>query len=163
MPAFMRALLHSVLALALMGTLHAAVVNPAPDFAVVGAGNKLKSLKSLRGQPVILVLARSPRTGDFKRQIARLEKDYGQFASRSAIFVAAFQEEDGQPVRSDVPFAVASNGPGVHAAYGVQDSFCIVLIGKDGNIDYQTNKVLPGQRIRDVLQNSFVVQQQERK
>jgi len=33
-----------------------------------------------------------------------------------------------------------------------------VIIGKDGNVDYQTKKVLPASRVRDVIQNSFAVQ-----
>ena len=40
----------------------------------------------------------------------------------------------------------------------MQDKFNIVIIGKDGNVDYQTSKVLPPERVRDVIQNSYAVQ-----
>ena len=72
-------------------------------------------------------------------------------------FVAAFTGEPGE-IKSDIPFAVATNGPAVAGAYGVVDKFNIVIIGKDGNVDYQTKKVIPSSRVRDVIQNSFVVQ-----
>jgi hypothetical protein len=38
-----------------------------------------------------------------------------------------------------------------------------VVIGKDGNIDYQTDRPAPAQRIRDVIQNSYEVQATARK
>ncbi|EDY15785.1 hypothetical protein CfE428DRAFT_6697 [Chthoniobacter flavus Ellin428] len=34
----------------------------------------------------------------------------------------------------------------------------IAIIGKDGNLDYQTNQVLNANRVRDVVQNSYAVQ-----
>ncbi len=135
---------------------NAAVVRPAPDFTFPGIG-KTKSLKSLRGQPVVLVIAKSPKTGDFKAQAKYLKEIYQQFASKQVVFVAAFTEETGV-IKSDIPFAVADNGPSVAGAYEVADQFNIVIIGKDGNIDYQTKKVLPPERVRDVIQNSFEVQ-----
>jgi peroxiredoxin len=135
---------------------NAAVVRPAPNFTFPGIG-KTKSLKSLRGQPVVLVIAKSPKTGDFKAQAKYLKEIYQQFASKQVVFVAAFTEETGV-IKSDIPFAVADNGPAVAGAYEVADQFNIVIIGKDGNIDYQTKKVLPPERVRDVIQNSFEVQ-----
>ena len=77
--------------------------------------------------------------------------------SKQVVFVAALAEGDG-PVRSDIPFVVATNGPAVATAYGVQDDFTLVIIGRDGNLDYQTTKVCPPERVRDVIQNSFEVQ-----
>ena len=138
------------------------VVRLAPDFTFPGAGNKARSLRSLRGQPVVLLIAESPRTGAFRKQLDRLRNTYSQFASRQTIFIAALRQGEG-PIRSDLPFVVANNGPAVSEAYGVRDSFNIAIIGKDGNVDYQTRKVLPAQRIQDVIQNSFVVQREIRK
>jgi hypothetical protein len=39
-----------------------------------------------------------------------------------------------------------------------KDRFNIIIIGKDGNVDYQTSKVIGGERVRDVIQNSYAVQ-----
>lgn len=152
----MRPLLLILSLLAVFATAQAAVVRLAPDFAIPGAG-KMKSLKSLRGQPVVLLIAKSPRTGAFKAQAKNLKEIYQQFASKQVVFIAAFTEDSGV-IKSDIPFVVADNGPAVAGAFGVIDKFNIVIIGKDGNIDYQTHKVLPASRIRDVIQNSYAVQ-----
>ena len=152
----MRPLLLALSFIAVLATTHAAVVRSAPDFSIPGIG-KMKSLKALRGQPVVLVIAESPRTGDFKAQAKNLKDIYQQFASKQVVFVAAFTEDTGV-IKSDIPFAVADNGPSVAGAYGVADKFNIVIIGRDGNVDYQTKKVLPASRVRDVIQNSFAVQ-----
>jgi len=152
----MRTLLLTLSFVAAIVTAEAAVVRPAPDFAFPGIG-KTRSLKSLRGQPVVLLIAKSPKTGDFKAQAKLLREIYQQFASKQVVFVAAFTEDAGL-IKSDIPFAVVANGPAVAGAYGVVDKFNIVIIGKDGNVDYQTKKVLPPERIRDVIQNSFAVQ-----
>lgn len=151
----MRPILFTIFLLAALAT-EAAVVRLAPEFTFAGHGQK-STLKSFRGQPVVLVIAKSPRTGAFKDQVKLLKEIYQQFANKQVVFVAAFSEKQG-PVKSDIPFIVAENGGAVAGAYGVQDKFNIVLIGKDGNIDYQTRKVLPPERVRDVIQNSYAVQ-----
>jgi peroxiredoxin len=141
---------------------HAAVVRLAPDFIFPGAGNKTRSLRSLRGQAVVLLIAKSPDTGAFKKQVKYLRENYEQFAGKGVVFVAAFSEGTG-PVKSNIPFAVANNGAAIMSAYGVQGEFNLVIIGQDGNVDYQTEKVCPPERVRDVIQNSFVVQEDSRK
>ena len=45
----------------------------------------------------------------------------------------------------------------------MQGDFSLVIIGKDGNVDYQTNKVCSPERVRDVIQNSYEVQETARK
>jgi len=147
-------------ALLLALPLPAAVIRPAPDFPFPGVG-QARSLRTLRGQSVVLLIARSPRDGAFKKQLKNLRAIYQQFASKQVVFVAAFVEGAG-PVPSDIPFAVAENGAAVAQAYGVTDHFGIAIIGRDGNIDYQTTKVLTSQRVRDVIQNSFSVQSSAR-
>lgn len=154
-----------------------AVVRPAPDFTFTGVGDKSASLKSFRGVPVVLIIARSSKSGDVTKQARLLRKIYEQFANKQVIFAAAFTDEPG-PVQSDIPFVIANNGAAVASAYGFvapggkhagisrmiphfsggSDQFTIVIIGKDGNIDYQTSKILPPERVRDVIQNSFAVQ-----
>ena len=141
----------------------AAVVRLAPDFSFPGAGNRSKSLRSLRGQPVVIVFADTPDNRAYRKQLKNLREIYSQFASRNVVFVAAFKNGSTEPVLSNVPFAIANNGAGVSGAYGVTTDFSMVIVGKDGNVDYQTDRPAPAQRIRDVIQNSFVVQDQARK
>ena len=132
------------------------VVQPAPDFTFAGIG-KPRSLRSLKGQPVVLVIADSDRTGLFRKQVKGLRPIYQQFASRQVVFIAALKESTG-PVRSDIPFAMATNGAAVASAYGVDGSFTLVVIGRDGNVDYQTDRVRTPERVRDVIQNALPVQ-----
>ena len=141
---------------------HGAVVRLAPDFGFPGPGNKGQTLKGLRGQPVVLLIAKKPQSRAFRKQLKYLKEIYQQFASKQVVFIAALGEGEG-PVKSDIPFVVASNGPAVATAYGVQDDFNLVIIGKDGNVDYQTSKVCTPERVRDVIQNSFEVQEVSRK
>lgn len=157
----MKKLLVLALLFAALVSTRAEVVRLAPEFTYPAAGNKNASLKSLRGQAVVLLIASSPKAGAFKKQLRYLEEIYQQFASRQAVFVAALREGAG-PVKSNIPFAVANNGPAVADAYKVED-FALVIIGPDGNVDYHTNKVCTGERVRDVIQNSFSVQAAARK
>lgn len=138
------------------------VVRKAPDFTWPGAGNKSRSLRSLHGQPVVLVVAASPRNGAFRKQIEWLKQTYTQLAAKGTIFIVAFREGEG-PVKSDIPFVVANNGGAVASAFGVEGDFGLVVIGKDGNVDYQTNKVRTGERVRDVIINNFEAQAATRK
>ena len=134
-----------------------AVVNLAPDFVIPGAGPKPRSLRSLKGQAVVILFAKSIKTKDLNTQVKRLQPLYEQFASKEALFVVALKEGDAL-IHSNIPFAVAANGPEVCAAYGVQKDFSIGIVGKDGNLDYLTTKILPPERVHDVIQNSFAVQ-----
>ncbi|MEQ1861054.1 MAG: redoxin domain-containing protein [Chthoniobacteraceae bacterium] len=138
------------------------VVRKAPDFSWPGAGSKSRSLRSLSGQPVVLVIAASPRSGAFRKQTDWLEKTYSQLAAKGTVFIAAFREGEG-PVKSNIPFVVANNGGAVASAYGVEGDFALVIIGKDGNVDYQTDKVRTGERVRDVIINNFELQAATRK
>lgn len=150
-----------ILVLALAGTGFADIVRLAPEFSWQGIGNKRYTLRSLRGQPVVLIVAKSAREGEFRKQTKRLKEIYQEFAGRNVIFVAAFVEQGG-PIPTDVPFVVADNGPKIAADYGVSGPFGVIVIGTDGNVDMQTAKVVPATRIRDVIINSFPVQSQER-
>jgi len=154
----MRPFLLALTLVCTLATAHAAVIRLAPDFTFPGIG-KSQSLKGVRGQPVVLVIAKSPKNGDLKKQVKNLKDIYQQFANKQVIFVAVFTEESG-PVKSDIPFVVANNGAAVASAYSMpaKDKFNIVIIGKDGNVDYQTSKVIGAERVRDVIQNSYAVQ-----
>ena len=132
------------------------VVAPAPDFTFAAPG-KDRSLRSLRGQAVVIVFTLDAGNRAFKKQLKELAPLYQELASKRVIFIAALQQGDG-PVKSNIPFVIANDGAGVAGRYNVAEKFAIAIIGPDGNIDYQTGKVLPGGRVRDVIQNSFVVQ-----
>ncbi len=156
-----RLLLLAVL-MTLTPCLEAAVVRLAPEFTIPSIGNKNRGLKSFRGQAVVLLVADSSQTRAFKKQVRYLEQVYPQFASKQVIFVAALKDTT-KPIHSDIPFSIANNPEAVAASYGIQDRFNLVVIGKDGNVDYQTGKVCTGERVRDVVQNSFVIQTSDRK
>ena len=152
-----------VLSLITVLTASAVVMEPAPNFTFEGAGGKAASLKSLRGQPVVLLIATSPRDRRFRSQVKKLAGRYRQFASRNAVFFAAFRQNPELP-QSDIPFAVAVNGAKVANDYGIGDApFALVVIGKDGNIDLKTTKVYGPERVQDVIDNSYVVQAGQRK
>jgi hypothetical protein len=146
---------------ALAATATAGVPRRAPDFSYNGVGGK-KSLRSLRGQPVVIVISKTPKTRAFRKQLKALLPIYQEFASRKVVFVAAFSEEDGE-VPSDIPFVVANNGPSVASVYDLSDDLILAIIGRDGNLDLITDKILPALRIREVIQNSFEVQNAARK
>jgi hypothetical protein len=158
----MRTLVFAACSILLLIASQAAVIRPAPNFSWLGAGNKPQSSKSLRGQAVVLLVARSADDRILRKQLRYLEEVYQQFASKKVVFAVALREGEG-PIPSDIPMAVVNDGPGVASAFGVDDRFQIVIIGRDGNIDYQTSKVLPGERVRDVIQNAFPVQAEARR
>ncbi len=148
-----------IAAAAMLGVARAAVVRLAPDFAYQGV--KHSTLKSLRGQPVVLIVARSAKDGKFRKQAKRLKEIYQDFASRNVIFVAAFQKDEGT-IPSDVPFLIADNAAKITADYQVQGNFAVIVIGTDGNVDMQTSQLVPATRIRDVVINSYPAQAAER-
>ena len=143
------------------GTLRAEVVRPAPAFTCA-AGN---SLKSFKGQPVILLIAPSPRSGAFRKQAKRIQAVYQQFAARNAVFVAVFTDTEaaGCPIPSNVPFTLVQDGAKVAAAYGFDGKFSLCVVGKDGNLDLITSKVVPASRLMDMIYNNAEQQTAERK
>ena len=151
----------SALFVALVPSTHAAAVRPAPSFTFGGAGGK-NSLGSLRGQPVVLVIAQTGKSKALRSQMKSLRNVYHDCASRGAIFVAALADGGGT-VPSDIPFALASNGAAIAAAYGMRGDFLIAIIGRDGNLDLVTDKPIPGARVLEVIRNNFDVQEKARR
>lgn len=153
----------AIIAAILLPSLAAAeVVRPAPDFVWLSSSAKGKSLKSLRGQPVVVVVAQSPRQWIFRAQVGQLKKVYQLLGNEKMVAIAAFTMQPGA-IRSNIPFVLAADPGHVAALYGVQGNFAVFVIGKDGNIDALSEKVLPGQRIIDIINNSFIVQRDNRK
>lgn len=156
-----KVILTFILAVATAG--QANVIRSAPDFSWAGAGSSKRSLRSLRGQPVVIVFSESPKNGDFRKQLKWLQPVYHELAAKGAIFIAAFRAGGEGAVKSDIPFIVANNGSSVASAYGVNGDFGVAIIGKDGNLDYVTEKVQAGERVRDVVINNFEPQLEGRK
>ena len=138
----------------------AGVVRPAPSFTFGGAGKN--SLASLRGQPVVLVIAQSAKTKALRSQLKSLTNTYHDCASRGAVFIAALTDGGGT-VPSNIPFALAHNGPAVAAAYGMRGDFLLIVIGRDGNLDLITDRPVPGARVFEVIKNNFDVQEKSRR
>jgi peroxiredoxin len=134
------------------------VVRPAPDFKLSGG----KSLKSFKGQPVVLVIAPSPQSKAFRNEIRSLEKSYQAFAARETVFVAAFTQSATGVIESNIPFATASNGAAVAASYGATEPISVAVIGIDGNVDLATHKIAPAYKVRDAILNNFQLQASER-
>lgn len=159
----MRLALTFVCLLALLPTTGSAeVVRGAPDFTWLSSGARGQSLRSLRGQPVVLIVAQSPVQRIFRAQVGQLQKVYRLLGNDKVVAIAAFTQQPGV-IKSNIPFVLAANPASVAGAYGVDGPFGIFIIGKDGNIDALSNRVMSGQRILDVINNSFVVQRDNRK
>jgi hypothetical protein len=156
----MRAVIIFLISVVIGCVAHAEVVRPAPNFSWPGIP-KRSSAKAVRGQPIVLLIADSPRSGAFKKQVKRIREVYQFFAARKVVFAAAFRKEQG-PVRSDVPFVVVNEGAALAGELGIDRGFGLVVIGVDGNIDLQTAKVSPASRIQDVLRNAAPAQAAQR-
>ena len=87
---------------------------------------------------------------------------YERYAAQRVVFIAAFTGEGGR-IESNIPFVLAADGPRVGYEYEGSERFRIAFIGRDGNLDYVTNKVIPAQRAYDILGNSFVPQRDLRR
>ena len=154
-----------IVVVAVLATFTAAdanVVRWAPDFGWLKSGGNRATLKSLRGQPVVLVVAPSPHYGKFRKQAKELQKTYQLLGNDKAVMVAAFTEEPGV-IRSNIPFVLAANPAAVAQPYGVAGDFAVFVIGRDGNLDEISDRVLPGQRVLDIINNSFVAQRDSRR
>ena len=150
-------------AVAVLPLAEAQVVRPAPDFGWLKSGGARSGLKALRGQPVVLVVADSPRQGKFRKQARQLQRTYQLLGNKKAVMVAAFTGEPGV-IRSNIPFVFASNPAAAAAAYGVRPGdFAIFVIGRDGNLDEISDRVLSGQRVLDIINNSYIPQRDNRR
>ncbi|HVK57838.1 MAG TPA: hypothetical protein VM735_03590 [Candidatus Kapabacteria bacterium] len=145
-----------------LGGASAAVVRPAPNINWVDYTGKLKGLSAFKGQPIVVIVAPSPLDRSFRAQVGQLQKMYERYAAARVVFVVAFTQEPGR-IKSNIPFAIAGDGPRVAFDYQTGEKFGIAIVGRDGNLDYVTGRVLPAQRIFDVINNSFVPQESLRR
>ena len=133
------------------------VANLAPGFIGGADVGKKLTLESFRGNPVILVIAPSPRDGAFRQQMKELKGRYERLASQGLIAFAAFTTEGGK-IPSNIPFILVNDPSSTAAVYNVQKGFAIAVIGRDGNLDCLSTKPLPGYRILDLVINNAGVQ-----
>lgn len=143
-------------------TAEARVVRPAPDFAWLDYAGKTQSLKTLAGQAVVVLIAPSPRDRTFRAQVGQLQKAYQRFAAAKLVCFAAFTTEGGT-IHSNIPFVPVADGPRAAFVYEVSKGFAIAVIGPDGNLDYLSTKVIPAQRLLDLMNANFQVQDAMRK
>lgn len=158
----MKSLRFALLILLAAIPLRAEVVRPSPEFAWTDATGARKSSKAFLGRAVVVLLANSPRDWAFRSQVGQLQRMYERLAADNIVCVAAFSQTPGV-VRSNIPFVIAADGPRVSYDFQVERGFGIAIIGKDGNLDFFGRRVLPVQRIYDILNNSFVVQKSLRR
>jgi hypothetical protein len=140
--------------------LQADVVRPAPNFTWLDDAGKPRDLKSLlgaSGQPTVLLIAPSLRDWTFRAQVGQLQKAYQRFAAQKLVCFAAFTQEDGR-IRSNIPFITVPDGPRVAFLYEVPKGFAIAIIGPDGNMDCLSTKVMPAQRLLDIMDANAQVQ-----
>ncbi|MEO6847776.1 MAG: redoxin domain-containing protein [Chthoniobacterales bacterium] len=145
-----------------LSCVHASPVRVAPDFTWVDASGKTQSTKNFKGKPIVILIAPNAKDWHFRAQVGAVQERYERLSAMGALFIAAFTEESTR-IRSNVPFIIASDGPNVGYLYDISKGAGIAIIGKDGNLDYVTNKIIPGQRIMDVINNSEANQEKLRR
>jgi hypothetical protein len=111
----------------------------------------------LRGHPVVLIFAENPSQKMFIKQIKELNRRSKQLAIQYALFFVAFTRETGLVAGTDIPFVILPDPGSVADAYRVGD-FGIAVISPDGNVDYATDHVITGQKVLDIIVNSYAAQ-----
>jgi len=138
------------------------VVREAPNITWTDSEGRARSLEDLQGQPVVVLITPNPRNSRFRSQLKRLWNDYDELAAVKTVFFVAFTQEPGQP-KTNIPVVNANNGPQVGFAYDSPQEFALAVIGRDGNLDYITDRVVPARRVLDIINNSFVAQDRTRR
>jgi peroxiredoxin len=133
------------------------VPRPAPSFLWSGVNGKVRSLRDLRGHPVVLIFAENPTQKIFIKQVKELNRSAKELASRNTLFFVAFTRETGAVSHTNIPFVILPDPGSVADAYEVGD-FGIAIISPDGNVDYATDRWITGQRVFDVIVNSYEAQ-----
>jgi peroxiredoxin len=133
------------------------VPRPAPSFLWSGVNGKVRSLRDLRGHPVVLIFAETPSQKIFIKQVKELNRHANDLASRYTLFFVAFTRETGAVSHTNIPFVILPDPGSVADAYQVGD-FGIAIISPDGNVDYATDHWITGQKVFDVIVNSYEAQ-----
>ncbi|MBV9392455.1 MAG: redoxin domain-containing protein [Verrucomicrobia bacterium] len=139
-----------------------AVPRPAPEFLWAGVNGQVRRLRDLRGHPVVLIFAEQPSQKMFYKQIKELNRRAKELIARYTLFFVAFTKETGLVERTNIPFVILPDPQAVADAYRVGD-FGIAVISTDGNVDYATDRVITGQKVLDVIVNSYENQVRNRR
>ena len=139
-----------------------AVVRSAPEIAWRDLSGAHRTTAAFLGRPVVVLIAPDANDKSFRRQVRRLRPSFNRLTASNAALLVAFSRSDDIRIPSDIPFIVAANGAKVDADFAANGQYRIAIIGRDGNLDYITSKVIPGQRVVDVIINSYASQAAER-
>ena len=143
---------------------------PAPDLSF-STPSGTRSLSQLRGQPIVLLLGEKASRSQVKDQAQLLESFYSKLAARKVLFLSAFTHPSDHEVRSNIPFTPVTHADATLNAYRQlaqrSDSSAktpaIAIIGPDGNVDYIGEKILSGERVREIILNNHSVQTKSRR
>jgi len=138
------------------------IINAAPGFTGGASAGRKITLASLKGKPVVLVIASSPKDRAFREQMNEFRGRYERLASQGMLFFVAFTSEGGR-IPSNIPFILVDDPAAVASVYDVTKGFAVVVIGRDGNLDCLSTKPLRGQRILDLSMNNADFQTQIRR
>lgn len=136
----------------------AEVIRPAPTVSFPAVEGRQRNIKSYAGQPMIILLADSPKRSDFRIQLKEMEKSFDRLSIQKTVIAAAFKNQTSGEILSNLPVITLPDGAQACEAFQLKGKFAIALIGPDGNLDYITNNVLNINRILEVMQNSYEVQ-----
>ena len=139
-----------------------ALISAAPAFSGGASEGRTITLSSLKGKPVLLLIAPSPKDRAFRKQVSELRGRYERLAADGMICFAAFTSEGGV-IPSNVPFLTVNNPTAVASSYDVAGQLSVAVIGRDGNLDCLSTKPLSGQRILDLINNNASVQEHLRR
>lgn len=128
-------------------------ISDLPSFNWIASSGTPRSSRSFQGQPVVMIVANRPDQGSVRGQAKRLERQYRDFAGLQTVFIAAMTEQGGR-IESNIPFAYAADPLGLANQLGATGDFTLYVVAKDGSVIEQTNKVLSGQRVLDLIVNS---------
>lgn len=142
----------------------AAVVRPAPDFDWFDSHKEPVSIRNLRGQTVVLLIAPSPADSAFRIQMHRIEERYLSLSAKKMVVAVAFTAFDARTaylsyLPTDVPPVIVTDGPATALLYRVSPTaFGCFVIGPNGNLDLISSNPITGQRILDMINNTVEAQ-----
>ena len=111
----------------------------------------------------------TPALSDADLVVRVVERVVQEFNGQDVQLIAVNLEEPAKQItatleRHKLEVTVAMDIDGVVATkYEANAIPQTVIIGRDGNIDYQTDRVIPASRVRDVIANSFAEQSDRRR
>src|SRR5258707_12976458 len=77
------------------------VPRPAPEFVWSSVSGKVRRLRDLRGQPVVLIFATNPDHNEFKQQVQQITRRNKHLSTRKALVFSSSTKETGVILRSD--------------------------------------------------------------